>query len=214
MKEILKICLVLVLILSRGQTNGQNFNSTSKELGDFSGYPCSIKLKTGESINGILKSFVWNRLKIKKDNKIKIGLNSEEISSVIIYFFDKKNKKLAQKDTFIYENIAGMGLIQWLNPGFSDKMRVYSFITNEVVELKEEDEEGNTVKESVKNITSTKYFIIRSNANPVVLDNSNYRKVLKEIFADCPKMMTGFFDEKLRWNDIVRHIHMYGQLCR
>jgi hypothetical protein len=235
MKKILEICLISILLISCRQATGQYFVSTARRMGLFGGCPCNVKLKSGQELNGEITSLNWKQLQIETDKGEKIKVKKDEIRSVS---FDKtrkkhyhlwltdessellrKNKNLAAKDTFIFEYVEGEGLLQWLNPGFSDKIKVYAYEVRENVpfeEAEEEDEEGNIItrKENGKISTSMKYLIVKSKTTQIIIDKSNYLGVLKEVFSDCPKMFEGFFDEKMRWNDIARHIYIYDKMCR
>jgi ABC-type antimicrobial peptide transport system permease subunit len=220
MKNLLKTSLVIMLILSSGRASGQYFVSTVNDIGGFVGFPCFIKLETGEEINGLFQAIILMKYQIKTDGGKKIKIKPREISSISFDVSNNKtyvwaltnesrtqihkNKELARKDTFIFENIEGKGLLQWLNPGFVGKIKVYACDVGYANLVKDEEEINGSMK----------YVIIRENAKPVVIDNSNFRETLKEVFSDCPKMLSGFFDEQMRWDDIGRHVFMYDQLCK
>jgi hypothetical protein len=220
MKKLLKISLVLILIVSSGKAGGQYFVSTVKDIGGFVGFPCAIRLKTGEEIDGKFQAIILMKYQIKTDSGEKIKIKPKDINSISFNVSDSrtyvwaltdesrnlihKNKELAKKDIFIFENIEGKGLLQWLNPGFSGKIKVYACDVGNANFVKDEEEINGSMN----------YVIIRENTKPVIVDNSNFRKTLKEVFSDCSKMLTGFFDEQMRWDDIGRHVYMYDQLCK
>jgi len=220
MKKLLKISLVLILIVSSGKAGGQYFVSTVKDIGGFVGFPCAIRLKTGEEIDGKFQAIILMKYQIKTDSGEKIKIKPKDINSISFNVSDSrtyvwaltdesrnlihKNKELAKKDIFIFENIEDRGLLQWLNPGFSGKIKVYACDVGNANFVKDEEEINGSMN----------YVIIRENTKPVIVDNSNFRKTLKEVFSDCSKMLTGFFDEQMRWDDIGRHVYMYDQLCK
>jgi hypothetical protein len=235
MRVIFRQVIIILFLFHGSHVNGQYFVSVAKDFGGFVGSPCVIKLKTGKDLNGTLWAIIWNKLQVKTDKGEKIIIKPEEISSVSFDVSEagdfvrhgltdesklllEKNRELAEKDVFIFEDI-GWGLLQWLNPGFSDKIKVYAYEVREndpFDEVYQEDEEGNIIpgKGNGKISTSMKYLIVKSNSKQVLIDNSNYRRLLKEIFSDCAEMLDGFFDEKMRWNDIGRQVFIYTKLCR
>lgn len=224
MKLILRSSLVLILIIFCRQASGQYFVSVVDDISGFGGYPCYIKLKTGEEINGASWSTIWCKYRIKTVQGNKIKIKPSEInfisfnthirlfSNIYMQSLTKesqdtihKNKELAKKDTFIFENIEGYGLYQLVNPGFTRKIRVYAYGVGFTSFVRTLNEKDNGI---------LKYLIIRKNNKPVIVDNANYRETLKEVFSDCPAMLSGFYDEQMRWDDIGRHVYIYDQLCK
>jgi hypothetical protein len=221
MKKFLKTCLVMILFIHCMRAEGQYFVSVVGNIGGFVGYPCFVKLRNGKEISAASWAVIWGKYQFKTDKGEKIRLKPSMISSIAfdvskgrIYVWALtnesreailKNKELAQKDSFIFENIEGYGLYQLLNPKLSDKVRVYAYGVG-LAGLSEGNSEANN--------GVLKYLIIRDNSKPFIADVSNYRQVLKEVFSDCPEMLSGFFDEEMRWDDIARHIYMYLKLCK
>lgn len=221
MKKLFKACLVLILIITCREVSGQYFVSIANNIGGFVGYPCFVKLKNGTEIKALSWSIIWGKYQFKTDKGEKIRLKTRMISSISfdvsksgLYMWALtnesreailKDKTLAQKDTFIFESIEEYGLFQRLNPGILDKIKVYAYGVGFA---------GLSISSNEKDNGIMKYIIVRGNSKPVIVDGSNYRNTLKEVFSDCPEMLSGFFDEEMRWDDIGRHIYMYNQLCK
>ncbi|QJW91259.1 hypothetical protein HNV11_18700 [Spirosoma taeanense] len=95
-------------------------------------------------------------------------------------------------------------LLQLLNPGFDNKIRVYH-----------DPAAGQTSGVGFGPVMITggldKSYYIRKNNVAYRLRKGEYESKFKELYADCPALATKY--PASAWRDFVRHVYDYDQAC-
>jgi len=232
-----------MVVLSFCKADGQNFASVIdiNEINNLLGSSCFAKLKTGEEINGKFAGVTTttgyiSKVIIKPDKGEKVKLKSAEIVSWSVKSsgftemaavpdskVTTKNMSLsssgnASKDDYIvFETVntgkaSGVCLLQLLNPGIANKIKVYAYEVDSGNSISLTDSKGGNMTYTGRSAIT--YLFVKEGDDPAKVKKSNFRKKIEEIFSDCPKMMSEFHGEKIRWDDIARHVFAYNQKCK
>jgi hypothetical protein len=222
MRVIFKIVIVIFFLFTGGQAAGQYFASTIKDMWDLNGCPFCIKLKTGEEVYGASWSMAWGKYRINTKEGVKKNYRPDEISTISFdlskgdYEFALVSHSLNSpfpdmepvvKDTIIFENIEGKGLLQWLNPGFSKKLKVYAF------DVKDPDGINPVGYGFGEDIGYLKYLMRKEDGDFIITVN-NYKEGLDKVFEDCPRLVLRSIFVKSRWSEIERYVFEYDRKCK
>jgi hypothetical protein len=202
------------------------------------GNPCIVQMANGEEITGKLSSGSGSNgyisaITIKLDNGEKVKLKPEDISRLSI-----KASKLA-KLTMIAESISSikemtntnfddiinreyiifetamrhnknekLRLMQLLNPGFDTHIKVFA----------DPNPNRKTSGIGIAGVkltgdTEKSYLFVQNNEKAVLVKKGNYKKDFDDLYKNCPKMLTAFAGEKLKWADVAGHVFAYEQIC-
>lgn len=148
----------------------------------------SAYAKTGADYENAFKVGKWDNSYIKSD------LIAQGYS-----FFEKANVELKGGTSTL--------LLQLLNPGFSDKIKVfYDPYAQEtggfgMGELKLTGGEDKS------------YYVQVGNKTAVRTKKKDYDRQFKEFYADCPALLEKL-SGNLKWNDFSKHVYAYTFECK
>jgi hypothetical protein len=237
------ICLLIALAIFTGSIRGQRFVSIIdlNEISNLAGSTCIAKLKTGEKAEGILKGLsvttgCISGVTIKQENgkkdRFKTGqLESlqvkssgfTEMASVPAGTVTRNNLSIstpgnvAEEEYIVFETVntgklSGILLLQLLNPGFCSRIRVYAYETDSGNTVTIRDEKKGTV--SYTGRAAITYLFVKPGEKPVKIEKSNFRNRLKEIFSDCPAVISKVNNEGLKWNYLAELVFIYNSNCK
>jgi len=243
MSKQLIICLLITLVIFSGSLKGQRFVSIIdvNETSFLTGSSCSAQLKTGDKVEGMLKGLsVTNGniygVIIKQENGQKIKLKKGQLESFLVKYSGftemaavpsktvTRNKmsfstpgNVAEAEYIVFETVntgklSGELLLQLLNPGSGSKIKVYAYETDNGNSVSITDDKKGTV--SFTGRAAITYLIVKPGEKPVKIQKSNFRGRLKEIFSDCPVMMSKINDDRMSWNDLAEYIYAYNTDCK
>jgi hypothetical protein len=243
MKKKPTICLLIALAIFSGSIRGQRFVSIIdlNEISSLTGSACIAKLKTGEKAEGILKglsvtsgyiSGVTIKLENGKKEKFKTGqLESFQVKSsgftdmaaVPAGTVTRNNMSIstpgnvAEADYIVFETVStgklsGVLLLQLLNPGQCSRIKVYAYETDSGNTVSISDEKKGTV--SYTGRAAITYLFVKQGEKPVKIEKSNFRNRLKEIFSDCPALMSKINNEKISWDNMAAYVYTYNNECK
>jgi hypothetical protein len=237
------ICLIVALAIFSGSIRGQRFVSIIdlNEISNLTGSSCIAKLKTGEKAEGILKGLsvttgYISGVTIKQEDGKKDRFKTSQLESLQVKssgFTDmasvpagtvtRNNMSIstpgnvAEAEYIVFETVntgklSGVLLLQLLNPGFCSRIRVYAYETDSGNTVTIRDEKKGTV--SYTGRAAITYLFVKPGEKPVKIEKSNFRNRLKEIFSDCPAIMSKINNEKIKWDDIAAFVYDYNNECK
>lgn len=202
------------------------------------GNPCTAMLASGEEIHGkfqggaLLNGYL-GKVVIKLDNGEKAKFNPDEpvslrvkasklaklsmlaeSASSIKEITDTDFSEIVNREYIIFETALKASkkdkarLLQLLNPGFDDKIRVYA-----------DPEANETIGVGIGDVKLTggmdkSYLFVKGGDKAVKVKKGSYRKNFDELYSNCDKLMTSFGNDKIKWNDVAGHVFVYNQLCQ
>ena len=167
----------------------------------------TIKDTSGEKHKFNAEDIQDLKVKIEKQGKLEmIGQKTSNLEKLMNADFDELN----DREYIYYQQIQVPGkdqfvLVQWLNPGFSQRIRVY-----EKPGAKSGETSVGGVTVSGNDFTA---FYIILNGQVQEIKKKSYRKEdFTTLFGDCEKMVQ--FYEKPDFADFAEHILYYDLNCR
>ncbi len=237
------VCLIITSVIFSGYLKGQRFVSIIdiNEISSLTGSSCIANLKTGEKTEGTIKGLsvttgYLSGVIIKLGNGQKEKLKTGQIESFLVKssgFTDmtavpsgtvtRNNMtistpgKVAEADYIVFESVntgklSGELLLQWLNPGSDSKIKVYAYETDSGNTVSVNDDKKGTTSFTGK--AAITYLFVKSGEKPVKIQKSNFRNRLKEVFSDCPSLLSKINDNKIRWDDIAEYVYTYNKDCK
>ncbi len=119
------------------------------------------------------------------------------------------NREYIIFETAMRSNKAGkLRLMQLLNPGFDSQIKVFA-------NPNANETSGFSVS-GVKLSGGAKrsYLFLENSKKTIIVRKSNYKKNFEELYKNCPKMLTVFSGDKIKWDDIAGHVFIYDQSCK
>jgi|WetSurMetagenome_2_1015567.scaffolds.fasta_scaffold00065_39 hypothetical protein len=243
MKSLIIICFLILAGLFSVNAYSQNFVSIIdlNEITSLTGSQCIAKLKTGDKVEGILKGMsVTNGyisgFVVKQNQGEKKKIKTTQLASLLVKssgFTDmatvhsgtitRNNMSLsstgdaADAEYIVFEPVSagkfsGELLLQLLNPDFSNKIKVYAYETDSGSSVSITDDKKGTT--SYTGRAAITYLFVKAGEKPVKVQKSNFKSRLKEIFSDCPNVLSRLNDEKIRWNDLAEYVFDYDKECK
>lgn len=200
--------------------------------------PCIITLANGEEVTGKLKSAVFlngylDKVTLKKANKEKLKLKPADITRLAI----KASKlvklsmimesassikemthtnfdEIVNREYIIFETAgrhtkAGkLRLMQLLNPGFDSQIKV--FVNPNANKTAGISLGGNRITGGMVR----SYLFLKDGTKTIIVRKSNYKKDFLELYQNCPKMLSVFEGNKIKWDDVAGHVFAYDQACQ
>jgi hypothetical protein len=239
MKKILIISMVTCALFVTGNAHGQGFLSAVEEDSwrFLQGRPCIVKLESGEEIqgkfagglyvnNGLTKftvklengekaKFIPEQvisLRIKTSDLVKLFMISEASSSVR-EITNRDFKEIVNRDYIIFETALTAKktdtyrLLQLINPGFDSKIKVFAEPGKKTGGL-------NVGGLQLTGGEDRAYLFVKGGEKAVRVKKGSYRKDFEELYSDCPKMLSVFQGEKIKWDDVALHVFTYDQACK
>lgn len=169
----------------------------------------SLTIKDTDDQKHKFKAEDVKRLKIKVDKLAKLEIITEQTSN-LEKMMQADFSEINTREYVFYERIRVPGkdqfvLVQWLNPGFGERIRVF-----EKPGAKSGETSVNGV--AVKGNTMTACYVI-VNGEVREIKKSAYRKThFQELFGDCEDMVKLY--EKPEFDDFAEHILYYDLHCR
>jgi hypothetical protein len=201
------------------------------------GNECILKLVSGEEIRGKFTGGTYvkdglSKISIKMENGEKAKFKPEQVASVRINASGMAKLSMVSANASSIKEIVNTDfnatvkreyiifetaltpdkkdtyrLLQLLNPGFDNKIKVYA--------------EPN-VKTSGLNINGIQltggeakaYLFVKGGEKATLVKKGSYSKGFEELYSDCPKMLAAFQGQKVSWDDIALHVFAYDQACK
>jgi len=211
------------------------------EISSLTGSSCIANLKTGDKAEGTLKGLsvttgYLSGVIIKLGNGQKEKLKKGQIESFLVKssgFTDmatvpsgtvthnnmsiSTQGNVAEADYIVFESVntgklSGELLLQRLNPGSGSKIKVYAFETDSGKTVSVNDDKKGTTSFTGK--AAITYLFVKSGEKPVKIQKSNFRNRLKEVFSDCPTMLSKINDDKIKWDNIAEYVFVYNNNCK
>lgn len=239
MKKILIISFIVLVLLVTRKTFGQGFVAAVEDEG-FSalyGNVCILRLESGEEIhgkfvggtgstNGLKKisiklengekaKFVPEQvisLRIKTSALSKLAMVSESGSS-IKEIVNTDFNEIVNREYIIFETALTAKktdtyrLLQLLNPGFDNKIKVFAEPGKKTGGL-------NVGGLQLTGGEARAYLFVKGREKAVEVKKGSYSKNFEELYSDCPKMLSAFQVEKIKWDDVALHVFAYDQACK
>ncbi len=112
------------------------------------------------------------------------------------------------------DNSSNYGLLQLLNPGFDSRIKVYVLGIDEGNTTSLEDENARIKRLAITSKPKITYLFIKDGEMAIQVKKSNYKSRFEELYSDCPKMLSEFEGEKIKWDDVAGHVFAYDQVCQ
>jgi len=240
MKRILVFSCVILAILITNNVFSQEFIKEIEGEGfaTLYGNECIVILASGEVITGKLSgasggSSGLSKLTVKLENGEKAKFKPEEVVLVKIKASDLAKiamvassgssikeasntdfEEIINREYIIFETAQTAKkadksvLFQLLNPGFDNKIKVYAC-----------DDGNKTMGIGIGQINITggmdkSYFFVKRDQKTVKVTKGDYKKDFKELYGDCPEMISYYQRDKIKWSDIAAHVFVYDQKCK
>ena len=200
--------------------------------------PCVVKLKSGEEVKGKFKggsllNGYLNKVAIVGEDDEKVKFKPEDIerlsvkssglaklamimesSSSVKEMTNANYDEIVNREYVIFESGLKASkkdkarLLQLLNPGFDDKIKVYAD--------PEANETGGLGLGAIQLTggADKSYLFIKAGDKAVKVKKGSYRRNFDELYADCPDMLKVFAGEKIKWADIAGHVFAYNEACK
>lgn len=230
--------LILVAISSQSFSQGFLAALEEADLITLLNKPAIVTMADGSEVNGkfggaVLISGYLDKVTIKGDNGEKLKIKPEEITQLkikasnmakmaMISSSTSSIKEVTRKDFneiktreyIIFETAqrsnkaAKYRLMQLLNPGFDDKIKVYA------------DPNANETRGiGISGIKITggeekSFLMVKGNDKSVVVRKATYSKNFEELYKGCPEMVKAFQGSRLKWEDIAGHVYAYNEACK
>lgn len=145
--------------------------------------------KFGSGMNKMYDMKEWEKDKTINQEHIKEGYALFETSEVMI-----KDDKMSL-------------LLQLLNPGFAEKIRVYF-----------DPRASETASVGIGGFTvaggdAKSYYVKKGKEVAFKLEKKNYEKNQELLYGDCKDLKSKFKTKKLEWTDLAQHIYKYTTEC-
>lgn len=168
----------------------------------------SFKLRDNDGSDMKFKSVEVSQLKIKVDDLAKIEIIAEQSSS-ISKLANSNFKEVVDRKSIYWQRVKQPGkdkynLLQLLNPGFDDLIKVYDLPNAKSGETTVDD-----ITVSGNNATA---YIVVKNGESLKITKKKYKKQDFEVlFGDCPKIVD---NNKPDFKDFAEHVFFYNELCK
>jgi len=190
------------------KTDGKVIKGTLKSATLVMGYLKKVTILDNSGVKHKLPAAELKRLKVKpgKLAKMEMAAKSTEVPSQIS---KERYAEVLNREWLIYErtlkdkkkDVAVLG--QLLNPGFDKKYKVF---------VDPNAKPGFGIG-PIKFGGPKSYMIQKVGAKKsVIVKKGEYKKVAKELFGNCSKMMKAY--EKFDYGQIAEHFFYYDQNCK
>ena len=98
-------------------------------------------------------------------------------------------------------------LLQLLNAGFDSKLKVFSEPSAKTGGL-------NIGGLQLTGGEDKAYLFVKGGEKAFKVKKGSYSKNFEELFADCPKMIEAYKNDKIKWDDVALHVFYYNQFCK
>ena len=225
MKTISTISCFVLLLLFSNKISGQGFVATVEDegLAALYGNQCTLMLESGEEIQGKFAGGSYSsnglsKISIKLENGEKAKFKPEQVISLIIKasvseMANTDFNGIVKRDYLIFETALTAKksdtyrLMQLLNPGFDSKIKVFAEPSKKTGGL-------NVGGIQLTGGEAKAYLFVKGKEKAVEVNKGSYSKNFKELYSDCPKMLSTFQGEKIKWDDIALHVFAYDQACK
>src|SRR5690606_34593241 len=200
--------------------------------------PCLVRLKSGEEISAtfkgasLLNGYLYKitivgedgakvkfkpedieRLLIKTSKLAKLAMIMESSSSVK-EMTNANYDEIVNREYIIFETGLKASkkdkarLLQLLNPGFDDKIKVYAD--------PEANETGGLEIGAVQLTGGAEksYLFVMGDGKAIKVKKGSYRRNFDELYGECPEMLKVFAGEKIKWVDVAGHVFAHHQVCQ
>jgi len=239
MKTISTISCFVLLLLFSNKISGQGFVATVEDegLAALYGNQCTLMLESGEEIQGKFAGGSYSsnglsKISLKLENGEKAKFKPEQVISLIIKassllkltmisestssvseMANTDFNGIVKRDYLIFETALTAKksdtyrLMQLLNPGFDSKIKVFAEPSKKTGGL-------NVGGIQLTGGEAKAYLFVKGKEKAVEVNKGSYSKNFKELYSDCPKMLSTFQGEKIHWDDIALHVFAYDQACK
>ncbi len=201
------------------------------------GNECILKLVSGEEIRGKFTGGVYvkdglSKISIKTEDGEKAKFKPEQVTALRInvsglaklsmlsenansikQIVNTDFNRVVKREYIIFETALTpekkdtYRLLQLLNPGFDNKIKVYA------------EPSAKTSGFSVGGIQLTggeakSYLFVKGGAKATLVKKGSYSKGFENLYSDCPEMLSAFQGQKISWDDIALHVFAYDQACK
>lgn len=181
------------------------------------------------------KKGLIEEITIKDLNKKKINLKPDDVLHMYIApsgfdklaAFDKKSTDLTEisKDRSMHNEFVKKGyvyfettdvlikkkkmnlLLQLLNPGFSEKIKVY------FDPYADETMSVGVGGFKVAGGDAKSYYFKKGDAVAFKMHKKNYEEEFESLYGDCPELKKEF-TKKLGWSNVEKHVYFYSEKCK
>jgi hypothetical protein len=225
-----------LLFINNGFSQGFVETVEGDALDALYGNECIAKLTTGEEINGTFASGVYvinglSKVTIKQQNGEKVKLTPEQIVSLRIkasrlmklFMISESGssiKELANtnfndivnRDWIVFETALTpkktdtYRILQLLNPGFDSKIKVFAEPSAKTGGI-------NIGGLQVTGGEDRAYLFVKGGDKAFRVKKGTYSDNFKELYSDCPEMISAFEGSKIKWNDVALHVFYYDRYC-
>lgn len=202
-----------------------------------SGNDCVVRLTSGEDITGRFTggTYVNNgltKITVTLESGEKVKLVPEQIFSVHIrssdllklFMFTEAGSSITELANANFNDIINREwvvfetamtpkktetyrILQLLNPGFDSKIKVFA------------EPGAKTGGLSVGGLQVTggedkSYLFVKGSEKAVRVKKGSYAENFRELFSDCPAMISALEGQKIKWDDVALHVFYHFQVCK
>ena len=236
-----KLIIYIVAFGLMASTNGYTQGFVEAVEGDalsgLFGNECFLNLESGEVIHGKFTSgtFVNNgfsKITVKLENGEKAKFESDQVVSLRIkssgllklFMITEAGSSISEMANTNFNDIVNREwvifetaltpkkndtkrLLQLLNAGFDSKLKVFSEPSAKTGGL-------NIGGLQLTGGEDKAYLFVKGGEKAFKVKKGSYSKDFEELFADCPKMIEAYKNDKIKWDDVALHVFYYNQFCK
>lgn len=167
----------------------------------------SFTLKDEDGNKTKYKAANVQQLKLKVDGLAKLEITAEQ-SSNISKLANSNFKEVVEREFIYWQRVKQVGkdkylLLQLLNPGFDNKLKVYDLPNAK-------SGETSIGGIAIGGDKATAYLVVK-NGESLKITKKKYKKQdFKLLFSDCPKIIE---NNEPNFKEFATHVFFYDQLC-
>ncbi len=188
--------------------NGKTYSGKLKNAMFSNNGMISFKLKDDTGVDTKFKAADIDQLKLKVDGLAKIEIIAEQ-SSNVSKLANSNFKEVVDRKYIYWQRVKSPDkdkyqLLQLLNPGFDNLLKVYDLPNSKSGETSIGDM-------AVSGNTATAYYVIK-NGKTLKITKKKYKKQdFKLLFDDCPQIIE---NNEPNFKYFAEHVFFYNELCK
>jgi hypothetical protein len=223
MKKILIISLVTLALQVTSTAFSQGFVAEVgvDGLSALYGNPCIVNLESGEEIQGKFLGFYggsengFNKFNMKLENGEKEKFEAVQVISlqIINEMVNSDYNEIINREYIIFESALTAKaadtyqLMQLVNPGFDSKIKVFAVPGKQTMGW-------GAAGVPITGGEARAYRLVKGKEKAVEVKKGSYSENFEVIFSDCPKMLSTFNGDNIKWDDIALHVFVYDEVCK
>jgi hypothetical protein len=235
-KLIINMITVSLLFINNAFSQGFVETIEGDALSALYGNDCIVNLTSGEEIKGTFSGGVYinnglTKITVKQENGEKVKLIPEQIVSLKIkssrllklFMITESGSSVKEMANTDFNDIVNRDwlmfetamtpkkkdtyrILQLLNPGFDSKIKVFA----------EPGAKTGGINIGGLQVTGGEdraYLFVKGGDKAFRVKKGTYSDNFKELYSDCPQMLSAFEGNKIKWDDVALHVFYYDQHC-